>query len=150
MKIAPLLSGNKTQMLKRQISGIGDASQNRLNQMMKTKILIVFFLTAFAVTAAIAQKKALFAHPFHPNNKTGTVLSFLEELNIRSGVMIEYASNSFDANRIIELEGASAINTDELVPEYTFYGFVKAANSLEPMVDATLIDLSSNKGIVTR
>lgn len=168
-------------MLKRQISGIGDASQNRLNQMMKTRFLIVFFLTAFAVTAAIAQKKALFAHPFHPNNKTGTVLSFLEELNIRSGVIIEYASNSFDVNRIIELEGsettvgavlkklldrqhvklleknnklilvksAAIINTNELVPEYTFYGFVKAANSLEPMVDATLIDLSSNKGIVT-
>ena len=168
-------------MLKRHISGICDASQNRLNQMMKTRFLIVFFLTAFAVTAAIAQKKALFSHPFHPNIKTGTVLSFLEELNIRSGVIIEYASNSFDVNRIIELEGsettvgavlkkllegqhvklleknnklilvksASIINTDELVPEYTFYGFVKAANSLEPMVDATLIDLSSNKGIIT-
>ena len=148
---------------------------------MRTIIFIAFFLTAFAANTGFAQKKELLSRPFHSLIKTGTVKKFLDELNARSGIIIEYASNSLEADRSIELDGSetsvgallkkllndqrvklleknnklilvpapSFINTDELVPVYTFFGFVKEENSKEPMADATVIEQSGNKADVT-
>lgn len=145
-------------------------------------IFIITFLLSFLVgNTAFAQKKTLLSLPYQSLIKSGPVHAYLEELNARSGIVIEYASNSVDADRIVKLEGSEAsigallktvltgqhvrlleknnklilvkspsiINTDELVPAYTFFGFVKVQNSKEPMIGATVIDHTSNKAIAT-
>lgn len=148
---------------------------------MKIKTIIIFLLTVCWVAFSFAQKKALLSHPYHSNIKKGTVVQFLEELNTRSGIVIEYASNSVDVNRLVELDGTetsvgavlqrvlkgqytkllernnklilvksvSVINTDELVPVYIFYGFVKEDNSKEPMIGASVIEQISHTGVST-
>lgn len=148
---------------------------------MKIKTIITLLLTVFVVRLSFAQKKALLSRLYQSNIKKGTTVQFLEELNARSGILIEYASNSVDANRLIELDGsessvgallqkvlqgqhvrlleknnklilvkaASVIDTEELIPVYTFYGFVKEGNSKEPMIGATVIEQSSHTGVAT-
>ncbi len=148
---------------------------------MNIKFSILLILTSIINTALFAQKKALLARPYHPTLKSGTILTFLEELNAKSGVIIEYASNSIDGSRIVVLDGTEAsvgailqkvligqharlleknnklilvkassiINTDELLPEHTFYGFVKDKSNKEPLAGATVIELSTQKGIAT-
>lgn len=51
--------------------------------------------------------------------------------------------------KLILVKSASLIDTDALVPFYTFYGFVRAANSREPMAGATIIDPITRRGIAT-
>lgn len=148
---------------------------------MKIKTIIIFLLTVCWVAFSFAQKKGLLSHPYHSNIKKGTVVQFLEELNTRSGIVIEYASNSVDVNHLVELDGTetsvgavlqrvlkgqytkllernnklilvksvSVINTDELVPVYIFYGFVKEGNSKEPMIGASVIEQISHTGVST-
>lgn len=52
-------------------------------------------------------------------------------------------------NKLLLVRSPSVINTDELVPRYTIYGFIKEQNSKEPLIGATVIDESSHKGIAT-
>lgn len=145
-------------------------------------IIIITFLLSFLVgNTAFAQKKTLLSRPYQSLIKSGPVHAYLEELNARSGIVIEYASNSVHADRLVTLNGSetsvgsllktvltgqrvrlleknkklilvkssSVINTDELVPTYILFGFVKAQNSKEPMIGATVIEHSSNKAIAT-
>ncbi|RTL60857.1 MAG: TonB-dependent receptor [Sphingobacteriales bacterium] len=128
-----------------------------------------------------AQQIELLARPYHCNLKKGKVKDFLEEINNKSGIIIEYASSSLELEKIIELDGnetslgavlqkvlhsqrvklqklnnkiilvpaTSVINTDAFVPSYTFYGFVKDEFGKEPLIDATIQEKQSRRGILT-
>lgn len=51
--------------------------------------------------------------------------------------------------KLLLIGSTTIINTDELVPLHTIYGFVKERGSLEPLIGATIIEETSHKGIVT-
>lgn len=73
---------------------------------MKLRIFITIFFSVFSISSLFCQKKALLSHTFHSDLKRGTVIQFLEELNAKSGIVIEYASNSINANHIVTLDGS--------------------------------------------
>lgn len=72
---------------------------------MKLFVIIFFILGSLITHTALSQKKSLLSRPFLSHIKKGPARLFLEDLNIRSGVIIEYASSSFDTERIIETDG---------------------------------------------
>lgn len=145
----------------------------------------VFFitsvLTVFVAMGGLCQKRALLSTPFHSDLKAGHVSEFLDELNSRTNMIVQYASNIVDANKTVALDGTettigaflkkvltgqrvklleknnklllvkseTVINTDDLVPTFTVYGFVKEESSKEPLIGATVIETSAHKGIAT-
>ncbi len=70
---------------------------------MTKNILLLFFITALCGNAD-AQKKIL-RKPFHPQKNKATIAAFLQEINSRSGIVLEYSSGSFDADKIVALQG---------------------------------------------
>jgi len=152
-----------------------------IQSMIKRASYISACFIVFLSSILFAQKKTLLSYPFRSEIKKGSVRAFLEEINNRSGINIEYASNSLDVDQIIELDGDESsvgsvlqkvlngqhtrlleknnklilvksegiLNTDELVPVYTFYGFVTEMNSKEPLPGATVMELGTRTGIAT-
>jgi len=52
-------------------------------------------------------------------------------------------------NKIILAVSPTPINTDNLVPFYTLFGFINEDISMEPMIDATIVDTANQKIILT-
>ncbi|MEO6733452.1 MAG: carboxypeptidase-like regulatory domain-containing protein [Ferruginibacter sp.] len=128
-----------------------------------------------------AQKNPIFSRTFKPSFQKGSVKDFLEDINHHNGSFIEYANNSIEAGKIVELKGGpftlgqilqqvlkdqkvSAIEKNNkvvLVPStttlpkdafvsfYSFYGITKDADSKESLADATIMEVSSQKGTLT-
>lgn len=69
--------------------------------MKKYLLLLLFIGTGLSL---LAQKQLLYK-TYHPQKSRATILEFLEDINKHSGVVLEYASGSFDANKIIRLKG---------------------------------------------
>ncbi|HVM89741.1 MAG TPA: TonB-dependent receptor [Puia sp.] len=149
---------------------------------MRLFILLIANLTfCLAVRPCIAQKKDLLSRAYQPDQKKATVKSFLNDINAKTGVVIEFSSNNIDLEKVIEtdnkqksigqvlqkiLEGqkirlleknnklilapsSEIINTDDLVPSYVVYGFVKENDSKEPMIDATIMESGKQKAVIT-
>lgn len=70
---------------------------------MKKNIFILFIL-GIVCNDAVAQKKLL-QKPFHSQQNKAAIASFLQEINDRAGIVLEYSSGSFNAGKIVSLEG---------------------------------------------
>ncbi|MBS1665884.1 MAG: carboxypeptidase-like regulatory domain-containing protein [Bacteroidetes bacterium] len=71
---------------------------------MRIPFLTIFFLFVF-LQKSIAQKKDLLSHPFHTSISKGSIKEFLDEINTKSGLLIEYSSNNLQLGKQIELDG---------------------------------------------
>lgn len=128
-----------------------------------------------------AQKKLLLT-PYHPLLSRASITEFLQELNQKPGLVIEYSSSSFEANKVIELEGnettigavlqkvlegqnvkllehnnkiilvpsAEPFTIEHLLPaRFSFFGYLKEAESKEPLINATIYEQASQRGVVS-
>jgi hypothetical protein len=68
------------------------------------KCLLLLLIFTGIGEALIAQEKLLHK-TYHPQKSRATIVEFLDELNKRSGIVIEYSSGSFDANKMVRLNG---------------------------------------------
>jgi hypothetical protein len=66
---------------------------------------IIFFILLFLIAIRLpAQKKNILYRPFRAHLQKGTIKEFLDEINARSGIQVEYASGSFQDDRIVTLD----------------------------------------------
>lgn len=70
---------------------------------MKSLLLLILF-TGAAITVK-AQKKLLLNRYYISQISKGSISEFLQDLNQHSGIIIEYSSSNFEANKIVQLEG---------------------------------------------
>lgn len=63
----------------------------------------MLLLVIWQVHVARSQQQHLFSRPFHPATEKASVNFFLTDINMRSGIIIEYASHLIDTGRIITL-----------------------------------------------
>ncbi|OJW57402.1 MAG: hypothetical protein BGO55_13975 [Sphingobacteriales bacterium 50-39] len=64
--------------------------------------LYIFVLLSLLTSLRLpAQKKNMLYRPFRSHLQKGTIKEFLDEINARSGVQVEYASASLQENRIV-------------------------------------------------
>lgn len=70
---------------------------------MRTSFLYPFlvFVVCLSGLRSKAQKKSILYRPFHSELHQATIAEFLEEINARSGVQVEYASGSFRADKVV-------------------------------------------------
>ena len=70
---------------------------------MKSPLLypVLLIVTCLPALHSAAQKKSILYHPFHSNLQSGRIAAFLEEINARSGVQVEYVSGSFSPDKIV-------------------------------------------------
>ena len=146
---------------------------------MKTLVCTVIYTALLILSAYSQNNSGLLSRPYTSNLKYGTVKQFLDEVQERSGTIIEY-SNNLELEKMVRLD----INTlsigdllqevlkgqqvkliekhnkiilavvlnktdNKQLPLYTFFGFVKEELSLEPLIDATIIEPSTKRGNVT-
>ncbi|MCO6497166.1 MAG: TonB-dependent receptor [Chitinophagaceae bacterium] len=52
-------------------------------------------------------------------------------------------------NKLLLVKSESEIKADDLVPVFTFYGFVREQSSSESLIGATILEESSGKGVAT-
>jgi hypothetical protein len=64
-------------------------------------LLLLSVLSILVYQPLAAQKKSILYRPFHAHLLKGTIKEFLDEINLRSGVVIEYASGNFPADKIV-------------------------------------------------
>lgn len=128
-----------------------------------------------------AQKKLLLT-PYRPTTSKASIIEFLQDVNRHSGLVIEYSSTSFEANKVIELNGnvttlgavlekvlegqnvkllehnnkiilvpsAEPFTMVHLLPaRYSFFGYLKEAESKEPLINATIYEPASQRGVVS-
>ena len=72
---------------------------------MRIPLLTIFFFFIL-LQESIAQKNGLLSHPFHSSISKGSIKNFLDEVNAKSGLVIEYASNNLTLDKQIELDGS--------------------------------------------
>lgn len=68
------------------------------------KNIFIFLLLGIVCGTADAQKKLL-RKPFRPEKAKATIAQFLRDINNQSGIVLEYSSGSFDADKIVSLNG---------------------------------------------
>ncbi|MBS1600418.1 MAG: TonB-dependent receptor [Bacteroidetes bacterium] len=72
-------------------------------------LLRLFLSSAFLIfilsNPSVAQKKEIFTQRYQPSFKKGTVKAFLEDIRLRTQIVIEYSSNSLSLENIIDLDG---------------------------------------------
>lgn len=69
---------------------------------MKYLLLLLLFFSIGDL--AVAQAKLL-RKQYHPVKTSATIAEFLQEINQRSGIVLEYSSGNFDANKFVQLTG---------------------------------------------
>ncbi|MCW3091214.1 MAG: TonB-dependent receptor plug [Ferruginibacter sp.] len=72
---------------------------------MKNLRYIFFIALFFNFYETIAQKQSVATRTYQPGFETGTIQDFLQDINHHSGIIIEYASNCIETNKIIVLKG---------------------------------------------
>jgi len=126
---------------------------------MRTPFLYPFLLLVICLSGLklTAQKKSILYHPFHSNLQKGTITEFLEEINARSGVQVEYASGSFRPDRIVA-PGSDLVTLGALLQEILSGEKVKVLEKNDkliltpaaaPLADDALLPLYSFFGIVS-
>ncbi|MEO6549483.1 MAG: TonB-dependent receptor [Ferruginibacter sp.] len=64
---------------------------------------ILFLSLLFGLSKSIAQKQSVFSRSYRPAFEKGTIQNFLQDINHNSGIIIEYASNCVETNKLISL-----------------------------------------------
>ncbi len=73
---------------------------------MKGRFRLILILIILPTITANAQQQRLFARSWRPSVQQATIREFLEDINHRSGVIIEYSSNSIDTDKVVLLTGS--------------------------------------------
>ncbi|MHA4809239.1 TonB-dependent receptor [Flavitalea flava] len=68
---------------------------------------VLFLLSCLCGYKLQAQKKNSLYRPFHSQLQKATIQEFLEEINSRSGVIVEYASNVVQSGKMVVVSGNS-------------------------------------------
>ncbi|WP_431212830.1 hypothetical protein ACQ86N_45440 [Puia sp. P3] len=67
------------------------------------RYFLLLGLNCLIIAEGYAQKKSILYRPFHSSLQKGTISQFLDEINRKSGITVEFASISFEEDRIITL-----------------------------------------------
>lgn len=71
------------------------------------KRLLLFILFTGICCFALGQQK-LFQVPYHPQMHKAAIDEFLKDMKKQTGMVVEYSSESFDANIVVQLNGEEA------------------------------------------
>lgn len=71
---------------------------------MRERFCLILLLCSCQAFVLQAQQQRLFAHAWRPAISKGSIDQFLRDINLNSGVIIEYASHSLDTSIVIELK----------------------------------------------
>lgn len=66
---------------------------------------LLLLISLFGLCQVAAAQKKLLVQSYHSQKQRGTIADFLQELNQYSGTVLEYSSGSFDANKLVQLNG---------------------------------------------
>ena len=72
---------------------------------MKIHFVIANLVFVFAIQNCIAQKNEILSQPYRSSLSRATVKDYLDEINTKTGLIIEYSSNNLRLEKMIELEG---------------------------------------------
>ena len=72
---------------------------------MKIHFVIANLILVFAIQNCIAQKNEILSQPYRSSLSRATVKDFLDEINTKTGLIIEYSSNNLQLEKMIEPEG---------------------------------------------
>lgn len=73
---------------------------------MRKKIILLLLFVCCTSSFIYAQRKGLLSRSFQPQLHKGYVHQFLDDINKRSGIIIEYSSTTLDADRTVTLDGS--------------------------------------------
>src|SRR5579859_1361888 len=69
------------------------------------RYLLLPVIFSFLAMPLVAQKKGVLYRPFHSQIQKGTIGDFLNEINARSGIIVEYATGSFSLDKEVSVGG---------------------------------------------
>lgn len=69
---------------------------------------IILLLLCFHIQFIWAQKQNLFSRSCHTSFQKGTIKNFLDDISHNTGVIIEYASNSIDTDKVVRVTNTTA------------------------------------------
>lgn len=105
----------------------------------------------------LSQKKSILYRPFHTHLQKATIREFLDEINARSGVVIEYASGAFSPDKVVD-PGDDAVTLGALLQQLLAGEKVRAIEkndkillvpSPAPLPEDALLPVYSFFGIVS-
>src|SRR5258708_2216167 len=117
-------------------------------------VLVLCWLPALKLQA---QKKGILYRPFHSHLQSGTIRDFLNEINARSGVLVEFASGSFPTDKPVTVN-EEAVTLAALLQQVLTGEKVRAIEkndklllipSPSPLADDALLPVYSFFGIVS-
>ncbi|MBN9385759.1 MAG: TonB-dependent receptor [Chitinophagaceae bacterium] len=120
------------------------------------KYLSVIFLLCLAAIRLPAQKNSMLYRPFRSHLQKGAIKDFLDEINMRSGIQVEYASVSFPPGKIVSLNN-DVLTLGALLQQVLAGEKVKAIEKNDkiilipsdvPLADDALLPLYSFFGII--
>ena len=121
------------------------------------RFAILFFIYCLHALDLQAQKKSILYRPFHPHLQKGTIRQFLDEINARSGVLVEFVSDGFRSDKQVTI-GEETVTLGALLQQVLAGEKVKAIEKNDkillvpspvPLAEDALLPVYSFFGIVS-